>query len=212
MRGEAPFCQQKMADIPEDRLIPDKPPFTTVGVDCFGPFQVRRSRSLIKRHGVIFTCLTVRTVHIEVAHSLDINSFLLALRRFTARRGQVKEIRSDNWSNFTSGERELCELIQAWNQDKISEEMLQRNVKWNFNPPYSSHHGGIWERRIRSVRRILRALLREQTTDDEGLTTLMCEVESILRSRHISVVYDDSKDLESLTPNHLLSLKSPGVF
>ncbi|XP_022788132.1 uncharacterized protein LOC111328047 [Stylophora pistillata] len=139
-RQEAPFCQLKMADLPNDRLVPDKPPFTTVGVDCFGPFQVRRSRSLVKRFGVIFTCLTVRAVRIEVAHSLDTDSFLLALRGFIPRKGQVKEIRSDNGSNFTSGERELSESIQAWNQDKISDEMLQRNVKWNFNPPCGSHH------------------------------------------------------------------------
>ena len=83
-----------MADLPEERLVHDKPPFTTVGVDCFGPFQVRRCRSLVKRYGVVFTCLTIRAVHIEVAHSLDTDSFLLALRRFIARRGQVEEIRS----------------------------------------------------------------------------------------------------------------------
>ena len=38
-----------------DRLIPDKPPFTAVGVDFFGPFQERPSRSLVKI--CIFTCL-----------------------------------------------------------------------------------------------------------------------------------------------------------
>ena len=90
-RQEAPFCEQKMADLPEDRLIPRNPPFTTVGVDYFGPFQVRRSRSLVKRYGVLFTCLTVRAVHVEVSHSLDTDSFLLALRRFIARRGQVRK-------------------------------------------------------------------------------------------------------------------------
>ena len=216
-RREAPFCEQKMADLPEDRLVPDRPPFTTVGVDCFGPFHVRRARSLVKRYGVIFTCMTIRAVHIEIAHSLDTDSFLLALRRFIARRGQVQELRSDNGTNFTSGERELRESIQAWNHEKIHEEMLQRNIKWTFNPPYGSHHGGFWERCIRSIRRILRALLLEQTTDDEGLTTLMCEVESILNSRPITVVSEDSRDLEPLTPNHLLLLKSdtmmpPGVF
>jgi len=52
-KREAPPCEQIMADLPEDRLIPDKPPFTAVGVDLFGPFQVRRSRSLVKRYGVI---------------------------------------------------------------------------------------------------------------------------------------------------------------
>ena len=94
-------------------------------------------------------------------HSLDTDSFLLALRPFIARRGQVQELRSDNGTNFTSGERELRESIQEWNHDKIHEEMLQRNIKWGFNPPYGSHHGGFWERLIRSIRRILRALLLE---------------------------------------------------
>ena len=216
-KREAPPCEQIMANLPEDRLIPDKPPFTAVGVDLFGPFQVRRSRSLVKRYGVIFTCLTIRAVHIEGAHSLDTDSFLLALRRFIARRGQVQEIRSDNGTNITSGELELRESIQAWNNERIHEAMLQKSIKWSFNPPCGSHHGGTWERCIRSLRKILRALLQEQTTDDEGLATLMCEWESILNNRPLTVVSDDSRNLEPLTPNHLLLLKSdapmpPGTF
>ena len=118
-RSQASLCQQKMADLPEDRVQPDRPPFTSVGLDFFGPFQVRRGRSLVKRYGAIFTCLAIRAVHIEVAFSLDTDSFLLALRRFIARRGQVKEIYSDNGTNFTSGERELHDAISEWNQERI---------------------------------------------------------------------------------------------
>ena len=216
-RRQHPVCEQKMADLPVDRLTPDQPPFTSVGVDYFGPFQVKRGRSLVKWYGVIFTCLAIRAVHIEVSHSLDTDSFLLALRRFIARRGQVKEIRSDNSTNFSSGEKELRESINAWNQEKIHEDLLQRNVKWSFNPPYGSHYGGVWERCIRTTRKILQALLREQTTDDEGLVTLMCEVESIMNGRPITTVSTDPQDLEPLTPNHLLLLRSespmpPGLF
>ncbi|XP_068704618.1 uncharacterized protein [Montipora foliosa] len=192
-------------------------PFTSVGLDFFGPFQVRRGRSLVKRYGVNFTCLAIRAVHIEVAFSLDTDSFLLALRRFIARRGQVKEIYSDNGTNFTSGERELCDAISEWNQQKIHNSLLQKNIKWTFSPPYGSHFGGIWERCIRTIKKILRSLLREQITDDESLPTLMCEVESILNSRPISAVSSDPCDLEALTPNHLLLLKfeaplPPGLF
>jgi hypothetical protein len=86
-----------------------------------------------------------------------------------------------------------------------------------FNPPAVSHHGGVWERCIRTVRKILNALLREQTIDDEGLATLMCEVESIMNGRPLTTISNDPRDLNPLTPNHLLLLRSgptlpPGVF
>lgn len=37
-RGKA--GEQKMANLPEDRVVPDLPPFTNVGVDYFGPIDV----------------------------------------------------------------------------------------------------------------------------------------------------------------------------
>ena len=55
-RRQAPVIQQKMASLPEDRITPSKPPFTYVGVDCFGPFLVLRGRATAKRYGV---CLSV---------------------------------------------------------------------------------------------------------------------------------------------------------
>ena len=73
--------QQKMASLPEDRITPSKPPFTYVGVDCFGPSLVRPGRATAKRNAVLFTCLAIRTVHIEVVHSMDTKSFINALRR-----------------------------------------------------------------------------------------------------------------------------------
>ena len=77
--------------------------------------------------------------------------------------------------------------------------------------------GVVWKRVIRSARKILNALLHEQILDDEGLQTLMCEVESIINGRPLTKLSDDPKDANALTPNHLLLLRSnsclpPGVF
>ena len=94
-RLSAPVGEQKMANLPADRITPDDPPFTRVGVDYFGPFEVKQRRCHIKRYGAIFTCLSSRTVHLEVAASLDTHSYINVLRRFIARRGQVEMIRSD---------------------------------------------------------------------------------------------------------------------
>ena len=134
---------QQMADLPASRVVPDEPPFSRLGVDYFGPFLVKRGRSQLKRYGCLFTCLTTRAVHLEVSHSLDTDSFINALQRFMARRGQPFEIRSDNGTNFVGSQRELRDAIKKWNQQKISDHLLQHDVKWIFNPPGASHMGGV---------------------------------------------------------------------
>ena len=68
--------------------------------------------------------------------------------------------------------------------------------------------GGAWERIIRSIRKILKALLGQQLVTDEMLQTLMAEVAGILNSRPLTPVSSDPRDLEPLTPNHLLLLRS----
>ena len=80
------------------------------------------------------------------------------------------------------------------------------------NPPEASHQGGIWERMIRSVRKILAALVKEQLMNDEALTTLLCEVEKILNDRPLTPLSDHPDDHEPLTPNKLLLLKSNPSF
>lgn len=212
-----PAEKQIMSQLPADRITPNEAPFTRVGIDYFGPFYIKRARSQVKRYGVIFTCLVLRAVHLEVASDLSTDSFILALRRFIARRGPVKVFRSDNGTNFVGGLNELQKSINEWNQAKINDFAIQNNIKWIFNPPYASHHGAAWERLIRSVRKILMSLTNMQNLDDEGLKTLMCECESIVNGRPLTTVSCDSTDLNPLTPNHLLLLQSnnlppPGVF
>ena len=199
--------EQMMSDLPADRITPDDPPFTKVGVDYFGPFEVKRGRSLVKRYGVIFTCLSTRAIHLEKADSLEMDSCISAIRRFMSRRGQVKEMRSDNGSNLVGAEKEMRNEINKWNQAQIQDYLLQKNVEWRFNPPAGSHFGGVWERQIRTVRKVMLAVMKEQQLTDESLVTYLCEVEAIVNSRPITAVSGDARDLEPLTPNHLLLLK-----
>ncbi|CAI5660401.1 unnamed protein product [Oreochromis niloticus] len=119
--------------------------------------------------------------------------------------------------NFVGGVRELKEAVEGWNQIQTHEMLLQKGIKWIFNPPAGSHHGGVWERLIRSVRKVLNSVLKMQNLDDEGLCTVLCEAEAIVNSRPITKASTDPNDLEALTPNHLLLLKTkplmpPGVF
>ena len=136
-------CQQKMDDLPTSRLAVGDVPFTNTGVDCFGPFLIKRGRSEVKCYGCLFTCMTTRAVHIEVLESLDTDSFLNALRRFISRRGQPRTITSDNGGNFVSACKELKQGLLELDQAKIDHYMIDKGVEWIFHPPHASHKGGI---------------------------------------------------------------------
>ncbi len=150
-RYRAPAGEQKMSDLPQERLQPDLAPFTNTGVDYFGPFEVKRGRSLVKRYGVLFTCMTSRAIHIEVANSLDTSSCINALRHFVCKRGQVKYLRSDNGTNFVGAKAELQKGFSSIDTDKVHSTRRTLGIEWTFNPPGASHHGGIWERLIKSI-------------------------------------------------------------
>ncbi len=211
--------KQEMADLPALRLDADNPPFTNTGVDFFGPFQVSHGRKREKRYGVVFSCLTTRAIHVEIAYSLTTDSFINALRRFLARRGCIKTMSSDNGTNLVGGENELKRAINDWNRSAIETWATQQNIDWHFNPPHASHFGGAWEREIRTIRKTFNSLLLDQNLrlDDESLHTLMCEVECILNSRPLTPISNDDTSTDALTPNHLLLHTNfvtlpPGLF
>ena len=223
LRGQSQ--QQKMADLPADRVEP-APPFTFSGVDLFGPFFVHERRSQVKRWGVLFTCMSSRAIHIEVAHSLSTDAFLNAYRRFVCRRGPVRVLRCDRGTNFVGGKRALQEALDEMDSGQIRRELLKQNCDWvtmEFNFPSASHMGGVWERMIRCARTVLDGLLRESSDarlDDELLHTLLCEVEAIVNSRPLTVfnMSPDPDDHYPISPTNLLTQKSsvvlspPGAF
>ena len=115
--------EQHMAVLPPDRLEP-APPFASCAVDYFGPFIIKERRKELKRYGVLFTCMAWRAVHIEVAASLETDSFINALRRFLSRRGPIRQLRSDQGTNFVGTKRELKEALKELNGDAIRKELL----------------------------------------------------------------------------------------
>ncbi|CAB4023470.1 uncharacterized protein LOC113666921, partial [Paramuricea clavata] len=157
----------------------------------------------------------------DPAISLDTSSFMNAYRRFVGRRGPIRQLRSDRGTNFVGCRTELQAALSEMNQETVSQKLLKENcdfIKFQMNVPHASHMGGSWERQIRSVRNVLSALLdaHGEQLDDESLRTFMVEAEAIINSRPLSLNF--ASDLEPLTPNHLLTMKSniilppPGEF
>nr|XP_034315588.1 uncharacterized protein LOC117685358 [Crassostrea gigas] len=214
-----------MADLPQDRLSPG-PPFSSVGVDTFGPWEVaaRRTRGGLahaKRWAVMFSCLSSRAVHIEVVEEMSSSSFINALRRFVAIRGRVQEFRSDRGTNFVGSTESLGVHTINVEDGPVGQFLLDNRAVWIFNPPHSSHMGGAWERMIGLTRRILDSLLITGTAKKlthETLVTFLTEACAIINSRPLVPVPTDPEYPFILTPYTLLTQKTdkggepPGPF
>ncbi|XP_062537628.1 uncharacterized protein LOC134205941 [Armigeres subalbatus] len=127
-----------MAPLPEMRLTAFIQPFTFTGLDYFGPVLVKVGRSNAKRWIALFTCLTVRAIHLEVVYSLSTESCIMAIQRFVARRGQPREFWSDNATCFQGTSNELKIHIQS-----IAEKFITSQCKWKFIPPATPHMVGV---------------------------------------------------------------------
>ena len=200
-----------MADLPKERLAYQSAPFTNTGVDYFGPFYVTVRRTPEKRWGFLFTCLITHAVHVEVVPFMDTSSSVMGVERFVSRRGTLAMIWSDNGANFIEAEKELRECIEKWNTLNIATELAHKGIKWRFNPPNAPHQGGIWERLVRSFKRVLYTIFGTSRVTDEVLNTTFCLIEHALHARPLTPVSADPSDLGAITPNHLLPEFRPSL-
>ena len=76
----------------------------------------------------------------------------------------------------------------------MSEFLSNSRTTWKFIPPHTQHIGGVWERLIGTVKRIMNAMLlqrqRKNLTHEE-LTTLMLEICVIVNNRPLMDVSCD---------------------
>lgn len=204
-------CPPKMADLPFGRLAAFARPFTHVGIDYFGPMEVALGRRIEKRWGMLATCMTTRAVHIEIAHSLNTESCIMAIRNMISRRGVPRQIYCDRGTNFVGSCRELGRIAAEMNHETIMKEFVSSETSWSFNPPSSPHMGGSWERLIRSVKTNLMALNLPRRPSDEVLRNALTEIENTLNARPLTHVSIDDPASPALTPNHILLGSSNGV-
>lgn len=193
----------KMADLPPARQRTFQPAFYSTGIDCFGPYIIKVGRRNEKRWGILFKCMTTRAVHVDLLTSIDTDAFLMALRRFIARRGRPHELLCDQGTNFRGGERELWQSFTAL-QPKLQDQLASQQIRFAFNPPGSPHFGGCWEREIHSLKAALHVTIGAQTVTEEVLCTVLIEIEGILNSKPLGYISSDVADPDPIIPNCLL--------
>uniref|UniRef100_A0A182KBM2 DUF5641 domain-containing protein n=1 Tax=Anopheles christyi TaxID=43041 RepID=A0A182KBM2_9DIPT len=178
-----------MGNMPRQSEAIGKTSFSFTGVDYFRPFLVA----------------VARAVHMEIAHSLNTASCIMAIRRVITRRGSP-----DRETNFVGASRELDEALKEVDDNKLRVEIGGPNLKWTFNPPGAPHFGGCWERLVRSVKTVLGKLDLPQRPTGEVFASTFAEIELILNFRSLTYVPLDNGMSGPITPNHLLLGSSDG--
>ena len=131
---------KKISGLPYD--LPDSPPFpksrqqqaesfTVTGVDhdFTGALHIREAGVQKKVYLCFFTCAATRAVHFEVVRDLLVQTFLLAYRRFAARKSVLRQMISDNASTYLSAAEELTKLFQP---QSLKESLSNQGVNWQF--------------------------------------------------------------------------------
>ncbi|KAL7728025.1 hypothetical protein ACLKA6_017876 [Drosophila palustris] len=195
----------EMGNLPQERLSPHTPPFTCTGVDYFGPIDIIVGRRHEKLWRVLFTCLTMRAVHLEIATSLSTDSFLCVLKSFVSRRDCPRRMMFDNGTNF----RGASGILKAEEERISTREVEQRypEMEFVFIPPGSPHMGGAWERLVRSTKSILSEILPSDGLREEILRAALADVECTLNSRPHTYVPVESPESEALTPKEAPKLR-----
>lgn len=213
-KRRAKAAQQVMAPLPKIRLKMPLRAFARTAVDFGGPFITiqGRGRRRTKRYLCLFTCLTSRAVHLEIAYGLDTDSFLNAFCRMASRRGLPEEMISDNGTNFVGANRELQELVEKLDRNKIASSTANRGVKWHFNPPLAPHFGGVHETMIKAAKKAIYGILGNADVTDEELMTAFTGAEGLINSRPLTYQSANPADDVPLTPNHFLHGQIGGKF
>ena len=200
--GELPSCRSEML-----------PAFAVVSMDLFGPLEIkddvvkRGPKTVKKVWGVLYTCVSTRAVHLDIAIDYSTESILHTLRRLMSVRGDIRKIISDPGTQLVSASREMKEWRKGWDEDELVKFGASRNLEWEFVMANSQHQNGISESMVKQVKGVIKSLLRAM--GDTKLTlnesfTLFAEVGNLVNERPIGALPSERSGTEYLSPNSLL--------
>lgn len=192
------------APLPDERVDIRVSAFQHSAVDLFGPLILRDGS---KCWGIIFSCAVYRAVHLDVCSSLSTDCFVMALRRFIARRGKVSYISSDNGTNFVGFQNQLNNI--DW--DKVKDFTTTKRIVFRTHPPLSPWYNSICERMIKLVKEILVRNVGRASLTSEELYTVLCDCERVINARPLTYVSSEAADFDPITPAMFLNESSDGT-
>ncbi|KAL7630818.1 UNVERIFIED_CONTAM: hypothetical protein RMT77_018969 [Armadillidium vulgare] len=197
------FKYPKYTDIPKHhmKLVI---PFKFVGIDFTGHLFIKNenTNTMEKMFILIFPCLNIRAIHLELIPDMSVPTFLFAFQRFCNHYTIPDYLYSDNARTFGKGANFLAKALES---NEFQQELKSNNIKHVKIPLFSAWAGAFYERQIRTLKSCMYKVIgRAKLTYFEMLTTLSF-IKNAINSRPLTYRSEFS-DIEIITPNSFLRL------
>ncbi|KIH51378.1 integrase core domain protein [Ancylostoma duodenale] len=191
-----------MPSLPESRVTRCRP-FQKIGLDYLGPLHYRDNTGAICKCWIcLITCMATRGIHLEVVMNCTTIEFLMALRRFIARRGVPDLMLSDNSTTFTSASEHLAEFCT---KKPVTDFSVNQKIVWKFITPLSPWKGGFYERLVGLFKNAFHKTVGRSILPFNQFLTLIVEIESIMNCRPLTATHSTDSELRTIRPIDFIS-------
>ena len=191
------FKYPRVTNLPKHRVDLIRP-FLHTGLDYTGHVFVRQNNRDIKMYLLIFTCLSIRAIHIELVPDMTTNQFVLALVRFVNLYGIPSHIYSDNDRSIIAGVNLVSKVFAS---NEFKEKFDKFNIKHIRIPMYSPWVGATWERMIKTLKCCLAKTLLRVVPSYFQLLTILSDIQLAINSRPLTYRCAQDASLEIISPN-----------
>ena len=220
---KAALREQRMGNLPDERISPGTPPFTAICLDLLGPVTVKamvNKRATMKVWPILMVCQGTGAVHTQLCHDYGTQAFLLQWENFVALRGTPSLVVSDRGSQLTSATNYVTwakkEDPSKWDWDSVSSKGSTQGTEWRFVPAGCQYRNGLAESKVKALKSTLNHMMtstiisKKPTLSYAELFVLLSRAASIVNDRPIGVRGLTEDDFQPLTPNMLLLGRSGG--
>jgi len=179
-------------------------PFESTGIDFTGHLYTKIKGVLHKVYLLVFTCLSIRAIHIEVVPDMTCSNFLFAFIRFCNIHLIPNSVYSDNASTFLQA---MGIVAESSEDDSFTEYLNKNNVRHLRIPLHAAWCGSAWERQMRTIKNSLHKAVGRRQLDYYELLTLVSEITNVINSRPLTYASDEDI-LRCITPNCFLKFET----
>ena len=150
---------------------------------------------------ILYVCLALRSISLDVVSSMSTNSLLQSLKRHCNLHGIPDSIYTDNAKQFLASKTYLNDALSS---DDYKEFLDDHSITHKTIPSYGSWYGAIYERSVGTTKRNLYKTIGRAKLTYFELITHLSDIQNMINNRPLTYVHSEIDEIHALTPNMVI--------